>query len=96
MDMLWENILERIQSAEEGTKRLYIIAGTIFAMTLIVTVWLAYFSPLGQVPQAPQVAAVGAIGEREGFSFWESVRGALGSIRDAVRGGRDYPIEPSP
>ena len=70
MEHAHKNFLERLQSADDGTKRRWMFASVTIVMVIVVYVWLAYFNNLVTGFNAPTPTASAG-----GFSFV----GSLGS-----------------
>jgi hypothetical protein len=75
-----KNFLERLQAADEDTKRAWTVAGAMVVMGVILFVWLAFFSGS---PNAG-TATVSAVPANPGFSLWETATGMIGALADAV------------
>lgn len=97
-----KNFLEKIQSADEGVKRRWMIISTVVIMAVVIYVWLGYFNnliasfnrPLAEVPS-----------EGAGFSFWSSLKSSaallynglgdkLHAFGDILKTPREYIIQP--
>ncbi len=97
-------LLERLQNADEGTKRRWMIVATIIIMVVVIYIWAAYFNNL--VAGFSQVQPTGpAVPAGTDFTFWATVRNgtavlyrafthklqALGGILNAPR---EYIVKP--
>lgn len=93
------NWLRKLQEAEEGEKKIYVIAGTILFSTIIISVWLTWFnsiSPLAGVPGegGNELANVAHPAPSQGFSLWESIRGFFGSLGSVFNVEREVIVKP--
>ena len=79
--------LERMQSADDGSKRKLVIAFTVLAMTVIVLVWLFVFGGPRPLPRASEGK------DRADFSVWQSIRGGSAAIWENFF-GREEVIKP--
>lgn len=100
--MRTESFLERLQSANESTKRRWLIGSTAIAMVIVIYIWLAYFSALvgGSPSQTnPPTDAEG------GFTFWQAVKNGSAIVYEGfldkmkllgtiLRTPREYIIQP--
>ena len=97
-----KDFLEKLQAADEETKKRIIVVATAVIMTLIIFVWLSYFNNLVDVANEEPAAEV-AVREEES-SFFRSLgsgtaslfRGFTGMIRSFADGlgSREYVITP--
>lgn len=96
-----KNFLERIRSADDRTKKRWMIIFTVISMIVVIYVWLAYFNNL--------ISGFSSSGREEaqddGFTFWQAIRGGgaiiYGGFTEKARGlgdvlnaPREYIIEP--
>lgn len=97
-----KNFLERLQAADERTKRRVIVISSSVIMVAVVFVWFSYFNSI-VMPDAAEVV-VGS-GEKENFSFVVTVRHGIANIFSgtwsalqaagaAIFKGRSYNIAP--
>lgn len=96
--------LEKLQNADEATKRRWMIFSTIVIMAVVVYVWAAYFNNLvagfsQAQPTEPPVSSAG------GFTFWATLKngtavlyqafmGKLHALGDVLNAPREYIITP--
>jgi len=96
------SFLKRLQSADEATKRRWIVALTAAATVIVVYVWLAYFSNLLTGASYRESSGADA---RERFTFWQAVRNggaivyenladAMGRLGGVLQAPREYIIQP--
>ncbi len=78
--MAFSDLLERIRMADETTKRLWVAAGTLLAMTLVIALWVSFFGGIGLS------GSVGTAAASDKFSFAESVRGMIATIGETIVG----------
>ena len=77
-----KNFLERLQAADETVKRRWLIAGTIFAMAIVIFVWLAYFNTIIEpIPQFRESPA-----EAHGFSLWQTAKNGTALLLQTLSG----------
>jgi hypothetical protein len=93
------NWLQKLQEADEGEKKIYVVAGTILATTIVIAVWLTWFNNFdvfSGVPGAENTTAnIGEnVQEAHGFSAWESVRGFFGGLGSVFQAEREYIVKP--
>ncbi len=97
-----KNFLERLQEADERTKRRVVAVSSALAMIVVVFLWFSYFNSIVR-PEA--TVASGNGGEEGNFSFMDTIRhgtasmisGAWDMLRAAGRAvfeGRSYTITP--
>ena len=84
-----KGLLARLQEADEGVKKLWIIAGTAVVMFVIVGAWLTWFNNLDTLAGVPVVATgpASAPAAESGFSFLATVRTGAGALVGRVMGG---------
>ena len=93
--------MQRLQSADERTKKRWVIILSAVAMVVIVFIWLKYFNTLVQ----PGGWDTPSAETEESFSFWQTMKAGLGVLYDKAAGGiqglgnilqapRDYLIKP--
>jgi len=98
-----KGFLQRIQESSDGTKRKWVIAGSVAAIAVVLLLWIQYVSVLIR----PQEAASQVAGDGRGFSFlttlragaaliYESVVDAVPRFFEVFNRQKDYIIRPSP
>ena len=96
-----KGLLERLQTMDEGAKKIYVIAGAAVVMSIIVFVWLTWFSNMNTLAFVPgsqdELATVSANPPSE-FSAWQSIRSAAGvvgeKLKDLFGMRKEYIIQP--
>jgi len=98
-----ENLLHKLQNADDTTKRRWGAAITAALMVFVVYVWLAYFNTLvGPERVASSADAAG----NAGFSFWgtmksetaliyDSLKGYAAGFGELIRSPKEYAVEPA-
>lgn len=98
-----KSFLEKLQSADEVTKKRWMVLSTVVVMAVVVYIWLAYFNSLvasfsqQQVPSGSQA--------NEGRTFWQTMKngaailyqGFMNKLRflsDILSSPREYIIQP--
>ena len=97
------DFLEKLQSADETTKKRWLVASTSVIMVVVVALWLAYFNTLltSFTPTPPPEV----INEEAGFTFletlgngaavvYQSVGDAIGRAVSFITAPRSYLITP--
>jgi cytoskeletal protein RodZ len=97
------NFLKRLQSADESTKRRWLVVLTVIIMSGVIYVWLVYFNNLvasfSQSPPPGQAEASPTI------TFWDAAKnslanlygifmGKLRALGDVLQAPREYIIKP--
>src|ERR1700690_1254962 len=97
------HFLEKLQSADEATKRRWMILSTIIIMVMVIYVWMAYFNNLvAGFSQAQQPSAGSSAG---GFTFWQTMKngtailyrglsGAFHSLGNILNSPREFIVKP--
>ena len=96
-----KNFLERLQEADERTKRRVVAVSSALAMIVVVFLWFSYFNSIVR----PEATVGSQRGEEGNFSFMDTIRhgtasmisGAWDMLRAAGRAvfeGRSYTITP--
>lgn len=100
-----KNFLERLQEADDDTKKWWVVIGTVVIMSAVVFVWLGYFNNLiaGNIRRTEPAPITEEKGE---FTFFDTMRNGVASIFHSFKGGvegiingiggsRSYDIAPS-
>jgi len=88
--------LHKLQESDQSAKKMYLIAGTIIMMTLIVSMWLAWFNPINLQTGAGttnETANISQSGNQD-FSLWQSVKSGFGSFGHIIMKPREYIVKP--
>lgn len=93
---MFKEFIEKLQAADEGHKRKWMIASTAIAMALVVYIWLGYFNSLivgfsqPALPQSSQVVRKP--------SFLETMKAGTAAIYEVFSGlvnaPKEYIIKP--
>jgi len=88
--------LHKLQESDRSAKKMYLVAGTILAMTVIVSIWLTWFNPVdlrSGLTDDSALANVSGQGDG-GFSLWQSVQAGLQSLGGVIMRPREYIVKP--
>jgi hypothetical protein len=72
--------LQKLQTADDATKRRYGALFALIIMAIVIYIWLAYFNTI--ITPVARVATV-APEEEMGFSFWDTVSKETASVYNA-------------
>ncbi len=97
-----KNFLERLQAADERTKRRVVAVSSAVAMIVVVFLWFSYFNSIVR-PEATVISGNG--GEEGNFSFMDTIRHGMASVISGARElfyaasravfeGRSYTVTP--
>ncbi len=94
MDKSW---LQKLQEADEHVKNIYVLAGSLVVMSLIVFVWLTWFNNVPSLASAGENSAT-VTANSSGFSFFESLKAMGASVGEYLGGllgtSKEYIIRP--
>jgi hypothetical protein len=80
-----QTFLQKLQSADEPTKRVWIVASSFVIMTGVVYIWLTFFNTFATAPEvANNGGGVQAGHVSSGFSLGQTFHGIGASLYDAV------------
>lgn len=92
-----QTFFQKLQSADDRTKRRIMIVSTAVVLVVVIYVWLAYFNNLLASFNAPSGPPAGGR-ESLGFSFLETAKRGLAAVYESVgglfRSSKDYLITP--
>ncbi|TSC81703.1 MAG: hypothetical protein G01um101420_900 [Parcubacteria group bacterium Gr01-1014_20] len=92
---MFKDFLEKIQGADEGRKRKWLLISTTILVIGVGYLWLGYFNNLIGKFSGTQVQTAESVG---GFSFVETMKAGLATIYDVVKSvfdrPKDYLIKP--
>ncbi|MBI3589320.1 MAG: hypothetical protein HY093_02810 [Candidatus Liptonbacteria bacterium] len=95
-----KKFLEKIQLAEDGKKKRWMILVTLVAMMVVVYIWLAYFNNLLADLSRPATVEEVKVQSKGGFSFLETMKSGVGTVFESLKGifyhRKEYIIKPSP
>ncbi|MDO8574088.1 MAG: hypothetical protein Q7R86_00475 [bacterium] len=90
------SFLEKLQSADEGKKRRWMVLITLVVMVVVVFVWLSYFNSLIRNASGVQSEVPKSTGSE--FSFWDTISGGAAAAFDSLKGlfssPKEYIINP--
>lgn len=78
-----KDFLKKIQTGDEGTKRLWLILFSGIAMILVVFFWIKYFNSIAQPVEQPQQQE-SAQEAGQSFSFWQTLKAGIGVIFQSI------------
>ncbi|RJQ28637.1 hypothetical protein C4571_03135 [Candidatus Parcubacteria bacterium] len=99
--MEYRGFLHKIQSADEPTKRKWVVVFSTIAMALVVYVWLAYFNnlignsvaPASNEPVQEEPTFFDAV-RRGSAILYEGFKGKIQDLGGILKAPREYIIQP--
>ena len=80
---MFRKFLEKLQSADDRTKKRWMVGSTTVVIAIVIYIWIGYFNNLIFTLSSPQEAPLQKTG---GFSFLETVKNATAAVFDTVKG----------
>ncbi len=81
-----KSFLEKLQSADEETKKRWLVISVAVIMVIVIYVWLAYFNNLLAGFSAPPASESGSGEAQGGMTFWQTLKNGAASVYDGFIG----------